>query len=87
MEKILFLAFLISGLFFVTKLVERRYLDEVIPLKYSLRDAVYVFLAGSFSLFIMVSYQGTIDGLLNTLTGTVELSTTDTQVFTGNPDF
>jgi hypothetical protein len=40
-----------------------------------------------FMIFVLVSFEGSIDGFMNALTGKVELSTNETQVFTGNPDF
>lgn len=87
MEQILFVAVCISVIFFIIKLVERKYLHDEPPIKYVLRDTVYVALSSSFIVLILSSFEGTIDKFMNTLTGKVELNTSETQVFTGNPDF
>ncbi len=87
MEKLLFVAFCISVLFLIAKFIERKYLKDETPLKYVLRDTAYVMFSSIFMIFILVSFEGSIDSFMNALTGKVELTTNDTQVFTGNPDF
>lgn len=87
MEKLLFVAFCISVLFLIAKFIERKYLHDETPLKYVLRDTIYVLFSSMFMIFVLVSFEGSIDGFMNALTGKIELSTNETQVFTGNPDF
>ena len=71
MEKILFVAICIRVIFFIIKLVERKYLQDESPIKYVLRDTVYVALSSSFIVLILSSFEGTIDKFMNTLTGKV----------------
>lgn len=88
MEKLLIIAVLISGIFFLLKILEMKYVTkEWKPLKYIIRDSVYVFVSGFVALFVFLSMNGSINDFMNIVTDSKSSSLKATQIFTDEPGF
>ena len=87
MENIFLFAIFTTILFVLLKIVEMKYLDEIKPLKFIVRDAVLVFssaLAASYGFFYM---KGSFSDFLNVVTENKSLKMEETQIFTDAPGF
>lgn len=88
MEKLLVIALLMSGLFFLLKILEMKYvMKEWKPLKNTIRDSVYVFLSGFTALFVFLSMNGSINDFMNIVTDSKSSNLKATQIFTDEPGF
>jgi len=90
MDKIFIIACLLTILFVIFKFLEMKYIEkEYKPLKLVVRDAVFVFLAGFSSMYLIFYFDNNITEFYNILTGnkTVITNPMNTQVFTDEPGF
>lgn len=89
MEKVLFLAVAITVVFGILKFIEMKYLDDKLkPLRDMVRDLVMVFFSAFVCSFGVIHYQNNFDDFLSIITNNSKLQPfTNTQVFTGVPDF
>lgn len=88
MEKLLIISALISGVFFLFKLLEMKYITkEWQPLKHTIRDSVYVFVSGVLCLFLVLNMSGSINDFMNVMTNTKGGDLKATQIFTDEPGF
>jgi hypothetical protein len=88
MEKLFYIALLVTFLFSIIKVLEMKFIDkEWKPLKHIIRDAVITFvctLGGSFMYFGM---DGSVTDFLNVVTNNKSFNMSATQIFTGEPEF
>tara|TARA_Y100000361_G_scaffold51681_1_gene45206 strand:- start:61 stop:327 length:267 start_codon:yes stop_codon:yes gene_type:complete len=88
MERALILAFLITLLFFVSKIIEMKYISkEWKPLKIVIRDSVIVFISGFISIVLFFMSNGDVTDFFNVITENKTLKPSATEVFTGEPGF
>jgi tRNA splicing endonuclease len=88
MEKLLIIAALIAGLFFVFKLLEMKFITkELQPLKHTIRDSLYVFISGVLCLFLFINMNSSINDFMNVITNTKGGDMKATQIFTDEPGF
>tara|TARA_B100000925_G_C22009982_1_gene475776 strand:+ start:2283 stop:2537 length:255 start_codon:yes stop_codon:yes gene_type:complete len=84
MEKIFFLSFIISVVFFIIKAVEMKYFDkQPKPLKLIVRDTIVVFVCS----FIPILMYFQFDGKMSEIFQMGEEVVGPTEVFTGEPEF
>jgi hypothetical protein len=88
MEKLFWIALLITFLFCVVKLVEMKYLEkEWKPLKYVIRDSVIVFSSTVVGLVIYFGMNGSMTDFFNIVTDNKVINPASTQIFTDDPGF
>lgn len=90
MENAIFIAFSVSLLFCIFKIVEMKFLSknkEIKPLKFFIRDAILVFISSLIAGLVFFSLNGGVSDFVNTLTETKVISTGPPQVFTDAPGF
>ena len=88
MEKLLFLAVVITVAFSILKYLEMRYLDkDKRSIKIFLRDAIYVFCASFGILYLAHTFDPLVTEFFHFITGTKRVVAETTQVFTGEPGF
>ena len=88
MERALILAFLIKLLFFISKIIEMKYVSkEWKPLKIVIRDSVIVFISGFISIVLFFMSNGDVTDFFNVITENKTLKPSATEVFTGEPGF
>jgi len=88
MERALILAFLITLLFFISKIIEMKYVSkEWKPLKIVIRDSVIVFISGFISIVLFFMSNGDVTDFFNVITENKTLKPSATEVFTGEPGF
>lgn len=88
MESIFIYAILVTGIYFVMKVVEMKYLEqELKPLKDIVRDLSMVLSSSSIAAFCMSYFQKYIHDFFNVMTKTKVLNNDQAQVFTGEPGF
>lgn len=88
MEKTFILAFSVTLIFCLLKVVEMKYIEKKMePLKNLVRECVYVFISAFISSYFIIEFGLSIDGVLNTITETNVFRPNATEVFTGVPDF
>ncbi len=88
MERALILAFLITLLFFVSKIIEMKYISkEWKPLKIVIRDSVIVFISGFISIVLFFMSNGDVTDFFNVITENKTLKPSATELFTGEPGF
>lgn len=88
MERALILAFLITLLFFISKIIEMKYISkEWKPLKIVIRDSVIVFISGFISIVLFFMSNGDVTDFFNVITENKTLKPSATEVFTGEPGF
>ena len=86
MERALILAFLITLLFFISKIIEMKYVSkEWKPLKIVIRDSVIVFISGFISIVLFFMSNGDVTDFFNVITENKTLKPSATEVFTGEP--
>tara|TARA_B100001057_G_C22848043_1_gene949833 strand:- start:14 stop:280 length:267 start_codon:yes stop_codon:yes gene_type:complete len=88
MEKLLIISAFMAAIYFLLKMLEMKFIDkEFKPLKYVIRDTVYVFISGLLCLFIFLNLNGSINNFMDVVTNSKSSSLKATQVFTGEPEF
>lgn len=90
MENVATIAFLATFVFAFFKFIEYKFIDksrEMKPLKYFIRDCVFVFLSSAASAFLYGEMNGTINELVNVITDSKTINPTSLQVFTEMPGF
>jgi hypothetical protein len=90
MENILVISIIATVGFCICKFVEMRFIEkdqEPKPMKFMVRDALIVFMSVMVAVYIYEQFDGSIAGLMNTVTETKVLSTANTEVFTDTPGF
>ena len=88
MEKVVILAFLVTLIYCVIKVLEMKYIDkEWKPLREIVKEAIIVFICGAAAGFVTFYTDGKVSDFLNIMTETKVLDTASTQVFTGDPGF
>lgn len=86
--KILFISLLITGLFFLLKIIEMKYiLKKWEPLKFIIRDAIYVLLSSIVCILFYVNMDGSINNFLDIITNTNSNELNSIQIFTDEPGF
>ena len=84
MEKILFLSVSITVLFFIAKIAEMKYIEkEMKPLKFIIRDSMFVFLCSFLPLLMFFQF----DSQLNEFFKFGEDINQPSQIFTDEPGF
>jgi len=88
MEKLFFVATLITSFFCIAKFVEMKYVDkELKPLKIIVRDALIVFASSFLGVLILINMNGTITDFMNVVTDGKSMNMAATQIFTDEPGF
>ncbi len=88
MEKLAFVACIITVIFSMIKVIEMKYINkEWTPLKYIIRDAFIVFSASFFGLFCFLQINGSLTDFMNIVTDNSDMNLKATQVFTDSPGF
>lgn len=88
MEHLFILAVATTVVFCIFKIIEQKYLEkEMKPMKYLVRDALFVFFAtlgSSYSIFYM---RSTIGDFFNVVMDNKAIALDNTQIFTDAPGF
>lgn len=88
MEKVFIIAILITVLFCAMKFIDMKFIDKQMkPLKYVIRDAVFVLISSFAAIFIVLYSNQNISEFFNIVTSTKTLNPATTQVFTDAPGF
>lgn len=88
MEKILIVSLLITGIFCAIKFLDMKFLDKQMrPLKYIIRDAVFVLVSSLIAIYTITRSNQHISDFFNVVTNTTTLNPATTQVFTDAPGF
>ena len=88
MEKIIFLAVVVTFLFCIVKFLEIKFLEEKMrPLKEFVRDAAIVFASSLTGGYLAFSLDKTLTQFFNIVTDNKTLDPTSTQIFTDVPGF
>jgi hypothetical protein len=88
MEKIVIISIGITILFCVFKFIEMKFIEKQLkPLKYIVRDAIFVFVCSIITTFIYFNLDNDITNFFNVVKDVNISNPTTTQVFTGDPGF
>ena len=88
MEKVFIITFLVVVFFCLAKFIEAKYfLKEQKPLKYTVRDGIFVALSAFCGGFIMFNMEYTISDFISMMTGNKTIHSGTTQIFTDDPGF
>jgi hypothetical protein len=90
MENILTVAFFTTLCFVFFKFIEYKFIDksrEMKPLKYFIRDSLFVFISSAIGSSIYFGMNNSINELVNVITDTKTINPTSLQVFTEMPGF
>jgi hypothetical protein len=90
MENMLIVAIITTVLFCIMKFVEIRFIEkrkEIKPLKYFVRDLVFVFVSSIITGFIFFGANKQISEFVNTITNTKVMTDGPAAVFTDAPGF
>jgi hypothetical protein len=88
MEKIFIIALLITISFCAIKFIDMKFIDKQMkPLKYVIRDAVFVLISSFSAIYIVLYSNQNISEFFNVVTSTKTLNPATTQVFTDAPGF
>ena len=88
MEHLFVLAIITTIVFCIMKVIEQKYLEnEMKPLKYLVRDAVFVFLATLGSAYGVFFMRSSIGDFFNVVMDNKVLSVQNTEIFTDAPGF
>jgi len=88
MEKLFYIALLVTFLFSIIKVLEMKYLEkEWKPLKTVIRDSVIVFSCCVVGLVIFFGINGTLSDFFNIVTENKVLNPASAQIFTDDPGF
>ena len=90
MENMLIVAIVTTLIFCAMKFIETRFIDkqkEMKPLKYFVRDMVFVFVSSLIAGFIFFNANRQISEFVNTITDTKVIPDGQAQVFTDAPGF
>ena len=89
MEKILFIAALITFFYCLAKFIEMKFVEKKMkPLKSLVRDAVIVFLSSIAATFVVFNMDGKMTDFLNVMTDTKTAPAIGaTEIFTDSPGF
>jgi hypothetical protein len=90
LDKILLIASFITLLFCIFKFVEMKFIDkEMKPLKTVIRDAAYVLGSSLIGVFVFLNMNTSIKDFMNVITDSknIEVTSSTTQIFTGEPGF
>jgi hypothetical protein len=88
MEKIVIISIAVTVLFCIFKIVEMKFIDkELKPLKFMIRDAVFVFASSIIGCFVYFHLDNDIVNFFNVVKDVNVTNPSTTQVFTGDPGF
>jgi len=88
MEKVFILAFLVSIIYGILRVLEMKYVQkEWKPLKDLVRDTLIVFISGAVAGFVTFYADNKVSDFLNIMTQSKVLDSSASQVFTGEPGF
>ena len=88
MEKAFILSLFITGVFFVSKLIDMKYISkEWKPMKTVIRDSLLVLVGSILSVSIYFLTNGRMNDFFNILTENKTLKPSATEIFTGEPGF
>ena len=88
MEKAFILSLFITGDFFVSKLIDMKYISkEWKPMKTVIRESLFVFVSSILSVVVYFLTNGKMSDFFDILTESKTLKPSATEVFTGEPGF
>ena len=88
MEKAFILSLFITAVFFVSKLIDMKYISkEWKPIKTIIRESLFVLVSSILSVVVFFLTNGKISDFFNILTENKTLAPSATEVFTGEPGF
>ena len=88
MEKAFILSLFITGVFFVSKLIDMKYISkEWKPMKTVIRESRFVLVSSILSVVVFFLTNGKMSDFFNILTENKTLKPSATEVFTGEPGF
>lgn len=88
MEKVFIIAFIITTIFVVAKIVEMKFIDkEMKPIKEFIREAAFVSGSSVLGAFIYLNMDSSLMNFMNTMTNNKSFNMSATQVFTDEPGF
>jgi len=88
MEKAFILSLFITGVFFVSKLIDMKYISkEWKPIKTIIRESLFVLVSSIISVVTFFLTNGKMSDFFNILTENKTLKPSATEVFTGEPGF
>ena len=88
MEKAFILSLFITGVFFVSKIIDMKYISkEWKPIKNLIRESLFVFISSIISVVVFFLTNGKMSEFFDILTENKTLKPSATEVFTGEPGF
>jgi len=88
MEKAFILSLFITGVFFVSKLIDMKYISkEWKPMKTVIRESLFVLVSSILSVVVFFLTNGKMSDFFNILTENKTLKPSATEVFSGEPGF
>ena len=88
MEKVIIIAFIITTIFVVAKVVEMKFIDkEMKPLKDLVRESAFVSGSSLLGAFIYLNLDSSLMDFMNTMTNNKSFNMSSTEVFTDEPGF
>lgn len=88
MEKVFIIAFIITTIFVVAKIVEMKFIDkEMKPMKDFIREVSFVSGSSFLGAFIYLNMDSSLMSFMNTMTNNKSFNMSSTQVFTDEPGF
>ena len=88
MEKVFIITFLVVFFYALIRFIESKYfIKEKVPLKYTIRDGVFVALSTFCGGFILFNMEYTISDFISMMTGNKSIHSNTTQIFTDEPGF
>ena len=88
MEKAFILSLFITGVFFVSKLIDMKYISkEWKPMKTVIRESLFVLVSSILSVVVFFLTNGKMNDFFDILTESKTLKPSSTEVFTGEPGF
>jgi hypothetical protein len=88
MEKAFILSLFITGVYFVSKLIDMKYISkEWKPMKTVIRESVFVLVSSILSVVIFFLTNGKMSDFFDILTESKTLKPSATEIFTGEPGF
>jgi hypothetical protein len=88
MEKVFVIAFIITTIFVVAKIVEMKFIDkEMKPMKDFIRETSFVSGSSILGAFIYLNMDSSLMNFMNTMTNNKSFNMSTTQVFTDEPGF
>jgi hypothetical protein len=88
MEKVFIITVLVVFFYGLIKFIESKYFTkEKVPLKYTVRDGIFVALSAFCGGFILFNMEYNISDFISMMTGNKSIHANTTQIFTDDPGF